>query len=175
MDERRVWLDKVFTKSKKIAGVPVYGRFGDGKWCYTFKTLHWKPDPEDAEKYPEVTVPEGFVTDLTSVPRALWSYIPPFDTCLPAAIIHDLHYWKQSVSRDIADEIFDKGMQFLKVPSLKRKAIYQGVRIGGQASWDGNAKLKASGEQRFLIKYPDEPGITWEFWKKQPNVFKKND
>ena len=39
----------------------------------------------------KITVPVGFVTDLASVPRAMWWAIAPFDVAR-AAIIHDLLY-----------------------------------------------------------------------------------
>ena len=38
-----------------------------------------------------ITVPEGFITDLASVPRPMWWAIAPFDVAR-AAIIHDLLY-----------------------------------------------------------------------------------
>ncbi len=49
----------------------------------------------------QVTVPKGFVTDLASVPRAVWWLISPWDIAR-AAIVHDLlyktirqHRWKR--------------------------------------------------------------------------------
>jgi hypothetical protein len=49
--------------------------------------------------------------------------------------------------------------------------IYQAVSRFGQAAWDSNAELKASGEKRLLKKYPSDPTTTWDEWKKQPDVF----
>lgn len=53
-----------------------------------------------------ITVPTGFVTDLASVPRAMWWAIAPFDVAR-AAIIHDLLYktirqyrWKMKDKED---------------------------------------------------------------------------
>ena len=45
----------------------------------------------DTIKTETIKVPTGFVTDLASVPRALWWAIAPFDVAR-AAIIHDLLY-----------------------------------------------------------------------------------
>ena len=45
----------------------------------------------DTNKTETIKVPTGFVTDLASVPRALWWAIAPFDVAR-AAIIHDLLY-----------------------------------------------------------------------------------
>ena len=33
----------------------------------------------------EITVPEGYITDLASVPRAIWTFISPFDVARAAA------------------------------------------------------------------------------------------
>jgi len=43
----------------------------------------------DTNKTETITVPTGFVTDLASVPRAMWWAIAPFDVAR-AAIIHDI-------------------------------------------------------------------------------------
>lgn len=37
----------------------------------------------------EITIPKGYVTDLSSKPKWVWSILPPFDKRLIAAIIHD--------------------------------------------------------------------------------------
>ena len=39
----------------------------------------------------DITVPNEFMTDLASTPRALWAFIAPFDVAR-AAIVHDLLY-----------------------------------------------------------------------------------
>ena len=60
----------------------------------------------DTNKTETITVPTGFVTDLASVPRAMWWAIAPFDVAR-AAIIHDLLYksirqyrWKMKDKED---------------------------------------------------------------------------
>ena len=40
-----------------------------------------------------ITVPEGYITDLASVPRICWIFIAPFDVAR-AAVIHDILYEK---------------------------------------------------------------------------------
>lgn len=50
-----------------------------------------------------VTVPHKFLTDLSSVPRFLWSFFPPFGEFLKAAILHDYLYKTRIVSRKQAD------------------------------------------------------------------------
>ena len=54
---------------------------------------------------------------------------------------------------------------------LTRQANYQGVHLRGQRAWDANAALKASGEKRVLKRFPDDPVVSWEEWKKRPDVF----
>ena len=60
----------------------------------------------DTNKTETITVHTGFVTDLASVPRAMWWAIAPFDVAR-AAIIHDLLYktirqyrWKMKDKED---------------------------------------------------------------------------
>ncbi len=60
----------------------------------------------DTNKTETITVPTGFITDLASVPRAMWWAIAPFDVAR-AAIIHDLLYktirqyrWKMKDKED---------------------------------------------------------------------------
>lgn len=37
-------------------------------------------------------IPRGFLSDLSSVPRELWSFIAPFELGIPAPLIHDWGY-----------------------------------------------------------------------------------
>lgn len=39
-----------------------------------------------------IIIPSGFVTDLVSIPRPLWSIISPFGSLLLAGLIHDFGY-----------------------------------------------------------------------------------
>tara|TARA_B100001559_G_C16208859_1_gene487894 strand:+ start:93 stop:563 length:471 start_codon:yes stop_codon:yes gene_type:complete len=85
-----------------------------------------------------ITVPTGFVTDLASVPRAMWWAIAPFDVAR-AAIIHDLLYktirqyrWKMKDKEDkeliklakiASDKVFKLGMEDAE-PKVARWKIY---------------------------------------------------
>lgn len=44
----------------------------------------------------EVVIPRGFITDLSSKPRFLWSLFPPFDSSLISTIIHD-YLWSNKL------------------------------------------------------------------------------
>ena len=58
-----------------------------------------------------------------------------------------------------------------KIPTADRIAIYQGVHLGGTSSWNAKTKLRQNGEKRILKRFPESPTISWEEWKKQPDVF----
>jgi hypothetical protein len=92
----------------------------------------------DTNKTETITVPKGFVTDLASVPRAMWWAIAPFDVAR-AAIIHDLLYksirqyrWKMKDKEDAdlikaakvaADKVFLLAMEDAD-PKIARWKIY---------------------------------------------------
>lgn len=81
----------------------------------------------------KIVVPAGFITDLASTPRFIWSLLPPHGDYAKAAILHDYLYSKGSVSvtRKAADFIFYEAMGVLGVAEWKRKLIYHTVRMFG--------------------------------------------
>lgn len=99
-----------------------------------------------------ITIPAGFVTDLTSVPRWGWVLIPPDGPWVKAAIVHDFLYatigtgkWKghpASITRPTpysrleSDRILGEAMKDLGVGPVARTIIYWAVRLGGGRSWD---------------------------------------
>ncbi len=101
-----------------------------------------------------ITVPTGFVTDLASVPRAMWWAIAPFDVAR-AAIIHDLLYknirqyrWKMKnleveedkelikAAKIAADKVFLLGMKDAepKVAGWKIYSSWKAVDLFGNGS-----------------------------------------
>jgi hypothetical protein len=80
-----------------------------------------------------ITVPEGFVTDLASIPRILWDFLPPDGSYAPAAIVHDYLYTVTPYDRATCDKILLEAMAALGVPIYERDIIYGGVRLGGQS------------------------------------------
>jgi hypothetical protein len=143
--------------------------FVDLDYFYIDGVVEWEPD--DPKQGPPVTVPGGFVSDLASIPQALWSVLPRTGRHAYAAVVHDYLYWVQSTKRDEADLVFKTAMQDLKVASATAEAMYLAVSYEGQSAWDSNAKLKAAGEKRILSRFPDNPLTSWSDWRKQPNVF----
>jgi hypothetical protein len=99
----------------------------------------------------EIRVPTGFVTDFASIPRALWSLLPPTGRYGKAAAIHDWLYshrvvddvitpamftrGSRLVNRAEADRIFREAMRTLGVSAEMAWTLYAGVRVGGWKPW----------------------------------------
>lgn len=86
-----------------------------------------------------IECPEGFETDLASIPRPLWSVLSPWDIAR-AAVIHDYLYKlirdndKATYSmRKAADKVFLLAMKDSEpsVPEWKIKIAYYAVRLFG--------------------------------------------
>lgn len=86
-----------------------------------------------------VTVPAGFVTDLASIPRSLWSFFSFAGPWMGPAVIHDFLYTGANVrfTRKQADQIFKEAMYNLGLDWIRRETIYRAVRLGGFASYHG--------------------------------------
>lgn len=82
-----------------------------------------------------VAVPSGFKTDYASVPRVLWSILPPTGRYTKAAVIHDWLYVAGRCSRADADAVFLEAMEHLGVSPLTRRLMWAGVRAGGWMPW----------------------------------------
>jgi hypothetical protein len=82
-----------------------------------------------------IDVPEGFITDFASVPRAFWRIVPPFGVYIPAAVAHDYLYSTGEAPRKVADMVFVLVMERLGVPRWKRWLMYRAVRMFGVAPW----------------------------------------
>jgi hypothetical protein len=163
------WMNEWMQGSKAPAGTLHVSRFKDPIYFLT-KPIAWVPNP-DQTQHQRVSVPVGFVTDFASIPRVFWSILRPDGEYTYPAIVHDFMYWTQDRARDEADEIFRFGMQDFRIDPITVTTIYEAVRLGGGPAWNGNTTLKAQGERRILKKFPDDPTITWEVWKNQPDVF----
>ena len=91
-----------------------------------------------------VMVPVGFVTDLASVPRALWDLFPPEGRYTEAAIVHDYLYSVQGrlpvpgsvqFGRADADQVLLKGMEACGEGRVARRTIWLAVRAFGGGHW----------------------------------------
>ena len=77
-----------------------------------------------------VSVPKGFVTDLASTPRLLWSIYPPFGDYINAAVVHDYLY-SIKFPRDSADKTLRRILKRDGVPFITRWCFYTAVRLFG--------------------------------------------
>jgi hypothetical protein len=82
-----------------------------------------------------ITVPQGFETDLASIPRALWRLLPPVGKYDGAAVLHDWLYRAGGVTRAQADAVLHEAMGVLQVGRVARALIYRAVRLGGAELW----------------------------------------
>jgi hypothetical protein len=162
------WISEWMPKTA-AAGALHLLRFSDGYYAIT-KKIGWSPNKGQEDLNP-VSVPRGFVTDFASIPRVFWSIFPKDGQYTYAAIIHDFLYWDQTIARESSDQIFKHAMQEFKVPSATIAAVHKAVRLGGQVAWDKNTKAKNAGERKVLRTLPDDPLISWEEWKRKPDVF----
>lgn len=162
------WMQKWMASLGSVSEALHLGRFADPMY-FLRKDIGWTPNP--GQSLQKVRVPSGFVTDFASIPRIFWSVLRPDGDYTYPAIIHDFLYWDQSTSRVDADLVLKYAMQDFRVDASASETIYRGVRVGGKAAWDGNAKLKRSGERRVLKVLPSDPTLRWKDWKVKPGVF----
>src|SRR5262245_22776830 len=80
--------------------------FIDGKNSVLEKPLKYQR-PKSTN---EIVVPDGFVTDFASIPRAFWTIYPRTGRYQWAAVVHDYLYWEQTLSREEADHILLEAM-----------------------------------------------------------------
>lgn len=83
-------------------------------------------------KFETFHLPKGFVTDLASVPKFLWWFIPSYGNFLHAALVHD-YLWalarKQEFKFEDADGIFKRILRELGVSISQRWVMYAAVRV----------------------------------------------
>jgi hypothetical protein len=97
-----------------------------------------------------ITVPAGFVTDLASIPRVVWSFFPPDGPWVKGAVIHDFLYFTQGIgiwygrhgvsraepySRAEADHILREAMADRGIGAWAQFVIWAAVRLGGAVGW----------------------------------------
>lgn len=81
-----------------------------------------------------IVVPAGFESDLASVPRPFWSWIPPYGRYLWASIVHDFLYMlgsRSGITRKQADQVFHQMMLHAGVSKWRASIMYSAVRVGG--------------------------------------------
>lgn len=162
-EEKQNWMNSIMG-SRAFDEPAVISKFQDGMF-YLRAPIVWRPNRADSG-LPDIAVPTGFVTDLASIPRPFWSLIPRDGPYADAAIVHDYLYWRQNVTKDVADMVLQEGMRDLEVFPATVSIIYGGVRTPfGDMAWASNQRLKSAGERRILKLFPKNPAIKWSDWK----------
>jgi hypothetical protein len=82
-----------------------------------------------------IEVPEGFETDLASVPRVPIAYTAFGNRAHREAVVHDYLYQKHLVGKAKADRIFLEAMKVRKKPLWVRWSMYMGVVLGGGSAY----------------------------------------
>lgn len=83
------------------------------------------------------TVKPGWLTDGASFPTRLLGC--PFAGCyLESAILHDLLYRTQTITRFDADNLFLESANYSNVQVYTKSKMYLGVRVGGWNAWRKN-------------------------------------
>jgi hypothetical protein len=90
-----------------------------------------------------IKVPRGFITNYASIPRVIWSVIPPHGKYNRPAIIHDFLYKYAPIdpktgkkcTQSRADYIIREGCEAVGVRWWKKWSIWSGLRIGGWVVW----------------------------------------
>jgi hypothetical protein len=87
-------------------------------------------------------VPEGLVVDGASVPRAVWSFMPPDGLHRGAALAHDWLYSRKgrlsngdTLTRPECDCVFYSRMVDAGVSKWRAGVAYRAVRMGGWLPW----------------------------------------
>lgn len=83
------------------------------------------------------TVPEGFETDLASIPRFLqWlPHLHPNGRCRRAAVLHDWLYYRSEHTRKTCDQLFREALQAEGLSRRTATVYYWAVRLFGGRAW----------------------------------------
>jgi hypothetical protein len=82
-----------------------------------------------------ITVPEGFICDLNSIPRPFWIFSPPSDYP-EAGTVHDFLYRYKEVPRSQADAVYREALGVLGAGKVRQFIRYWGLRIGGSSAYN---------------------------------------
>lgn len=90
--------------------------------------------------YLDLLIPDGYITDLASIPRLLWRIIAPFELSIAAPLVHDFLYQNggcRTFTRSDVDLIFLWIMEKEGVVWWRRNLAYPAVRVFGGSHWKG--------------------------------------
>jgi len=113
-----------------------YGRqWRDGvHWSTTEKLVY------ASDVYGMIEVPVNFQTDGGSVPKLFTNIVTPYGRGFRAFALHDMLYYSQMFTRDVADEILREALASCGEGILDDDVQFEAVRLGGQFAWDAHLK-----------------------------------
>ena len=90
---------------------------------------------------PAITVPAGFVTELSSVPKDLRGAVAP-------AVLHDYLYWYQPCTQEEADAVMYSALAAVGASRSTAAAAVQAIAKTGPAAFKKYQERRRSGEVR---------------------------
>ena len=96
-----------------------------------------------SDRFGDIEIPAGTLSDGASVPRMFWAIFSPFDgDYFDSAILHDMLYRDRTtkLTRAQVDLLFLEAMESLGVGWIKRTLVYRAVRLGGGKPWNNARK-----------------------------------
>ncbi|MBE0438296.1 MAG: DUF1353 domain-containing protein [Gammaproteobacteria bacterium] len=85
-----------------------------------------------------IVVPKGYVSDWSSIPRAVWWIYPPnFSEARHGSIVHDYIYSHlyRKFSKDFADKALKACMSMDGASRFAQTVFYNAVKVGGSGGW----------------------------------------
>lgn len=88
-------------------------------------------------------IPKNFKTDLASIPRIFWSFIPPqYSAFVAPAILHDyLYHCLNYGDRKLADELFYSALVSQGVSKFTAMTFYIAVRVFGESDYHSDMNI----------------------------------
>lgn len=128
---------------------PLLSPFGDGTQWIVWQDIEFLAELNDKTTV-SIVVPRGFVTDLASTPREVWSIYPPFGKYLSASILHDYLYWRQVCDPVEADQLIYQAMRDAGADQATQSRFYAVLRKVGATAWSENRAAKEQGYVRVI-------------------------
>lgn len=96
-----------------------------------------------------IVIPEGYVTDFASVPRLLWTVLPPMDPRIAwIAPAHDRCYETHELSRSEADDLLYWGMLQSGAGKPLASAAWSAVRVFGTSAYATGPTRRAARQKK---------------------------
>jgi len=117
-----------FKENHILLSVPLTGDIRTTKSILTYYTEIFKSQL--------LLVPEDTETDLGSIPQMFQNVFPKDGKAMFAYILHDYLYKTGLFTRKESDDILEEAMKSLGVSWWRRKAVREGLRVGGWVAWN---------------------------------------